>query len=86
MDLSAVGSGQNPSSINSCSLSHILEHEFFCLDHLGSQGSKEKNVDLSFSEQLLRVAFSNFLGQIFFLNFIKNIVSSTLKSCIISVL
>ena len=28
-----------------------------------AQGSKEKKVDLSFSEQLLRVVFSTFLGQ-----------------------
>ena len=52
-----------PSSIYSWSLSHILEHEFF--DRLGSQGSKEKKVDLSFSEQLLRVFFSTFCGQNF---------------------
>ena len=30
-----------PSSIYSWSLSHILEHEFFCLSRLGSSGSKE---------------------------------------------
>ena len=34
-----------------------LEYEFFC------KGSKEKKVDLSFSEQLLRVVFSTFCGQ-----------------------
>jgi hypothetical protein len=28
-----------------------------------AQGSKEKNVDLSFSEQLFRVVFSTFCGQ-----------------------
>ena len=31
-----------------------------------AQGSKEKKVDLSFSEQLLRVFFSTFCGQNFF--------------------
>ena len=31
-----------PSSIYSWSIDHILEHEFFCLGCLGSQGSKEK--------------------------------------------
>ena len=31
-----------PSSIYSCSLGHILEHEFFCLGRLGSSGSKER--------------------------------------------
>jgi hypothetical protein len=33
------------------------------LGHLGSQGSKEKKVDLRNSEQLLRVVFSTFGGQ-----------------------
>ena len=31
-----------PSSIYSWSIGHILEHKFFCLGRLGSQGSKEK--------------------------------------------
>ena len=48
------------SSIYSWCTSHILEHEFF---YLGRLGTKEKKVDLSFSEQLLRVLFSTFLGQ-----------------------
>ena len=52
-----------PSSIYSWSIGHILEHEFFCLGHLGSQGSKGKKVDLRNSEQLLRVVFSTFGGQ-----------------------
>ena len=43
-----------PSSIYSGFLSHILKHEFFCLGRLGS---KEKKVDLSFSEHLLRLVF-----------------------------
>jgi hypothetical protein len=43
-----------------------LEQEFFCLGGLGSQGSKEKKVDLSFSERLLSVVFSTFCGQILF--------------------
>ena len=46
-----------PSSIYSWSIGHILEPEFFCLGCLGSSGSKKKKVDLSFSEQLLRVFF-----------------------------
>jgi hypothetical protein len=33
------------------------------LGRLGSQGSKEKKVDLRNSEQLLRVVFSTFCGQ-----------------------
>ena len=55
--------GNDPSSIYSWSIGHILEHEFFCLGHLGCAGSKEKKVDLSFSEQLLRMFFSAFCGQ-----------------------
>ena len=61
--LSSCFKGKIPSSMYSCSLSHILEHEFFCLGRLGSPGSKGKKVDLSFSEQLLRVVFSTFCGQ-----------------------
>ena len=52
--------GENPSSIYSWSIDHILEHEFFCLGHLGCACSKGKKVDLSFSEQLLRVVYSTF--------------------------
>ena len=59
--------GNGPSSIYSCSLSHILEHVFFCLGRLGSQGSKEKKVDLSFSEQKNN------------LNFFLNILATALK-------
>jgi hypothetical protein len=46
-----------------------------------AQVSKEKKVDLSFSEQLLRVVFSTFCGRKKIKNF-KNIVASALKSCI----
>ena len=46
-----------PSSIYSWSVSHILKRELFCLGRFGSQGSKGKKVDLSFSEQLFRVFF-----------------------------
>ena len=49
-----------PNSIYSWSIGHILEHEFFCLGHLGCAGSKGKKVDLNFSEQLLRVVLSTF--------------------------
>jgi hypothetical protein len=59
-----------------------LEHEFFCLGRLGSQGSKEKKVDLRNSEQLLRVGFSTFGDQKKKIFFLKNIVASALKSCI----
>ena len=52
-----------PSSIYSCSIGHILEHDFFCLGHLGCAGSQGKKVDLRNSEQLLRVVFSTFWGQ-----------------------
>ena len=44
-----------------------MEHEFFCLGRLGS---KEIKVDLSFSDQLLRVIFSNILwAKNFFLKY-----------------
>ena len=49
-----------PSSIYSWSIGYILEHDFFCLGHLGCKGKK---VDLRNSEQLLRVVFSTFGGQ-----------------------
>jgi len=52
--------GSIPSSIYSWSIGHILEHDFFCLGHLGCAGSKGKKVDLRNSEQLLRVVFSTF--------------------------
>ena len=52
-----------PSSIYSWSIGHILEHELFCLGHLGCAGSKGKKVDLRNSEQLFRVVFSTFGGQ-----------------------
>ena len=65
-----------PSSIYSWSIGHILEHKFFCLGRLGSQGSKEKK-----SEQLLRVFFSTFGGQKNILNHFKTIIGSALKSC-----
>ena len=46
-----------------------------------AKGSKEKTVDLRFSEQLLRVVFSTSCGNFFFNSF-KNIIASALKSCI----
>ena len=52
--------GSYPSSIYSWSIGHILEHDFFCLGHLGCAGSKGKKVDLRNSERLLRVVFSTF--------------------------
>ena len=71
-----------PSSIHSWSIGHILEHELFCLGHLGWAGSKGKNVDLSFKKQLLRVVFSNFCGQKKFKEIFKNVSASPLKSYI----
>ena len=70
-----------PSSIYNWSIGQILEHEFLCLGRLGSQGSKEKKVDLMNSEQLLRVVFSTVYGQKN-QNFFKNILASALKSYI----
>ena len=69
--------GSEPSSIYSWSIGHILEHEFFCMGHLGCAGSKGKKVDLRNSEQLLRVVFFNFLWAN-----LKNILASALKSYI----
>jgi hypothetical protein len=48
------------SNIKFSKKSTFLEHEFFCLGRLGSSGSKDKKVDFSNSEQLLRVVFSTF--------------------------
>ena len=48
-----------PSFIYSWSISHILEHEFFCL---GSSGCKEKNI-LFISWQFLRFFFQLFMGK-----------------------
>ena len=56
-----------------------MENEFFCLGRLGSQGSKEKKVDLRNSEQLLRVVFSTFGGQNKHLKKKKTIVGSALE-------
>ena len=44
MSLGTSGSFKDSifSSIYSWSIGHILEHELFCLCHLGSQGSMEK--------------------------------------------
>ena len=57
----------------------IWNMKFFCLGRLGS---KEKIVDLSFSEQLLRVDFSIFCGQKKINFCFKNIVASALKNYI----
>ena len=52
-----------PRSIYSWSIGHILEHEFFCLGCLGSQGSKEK--------KWIRGILSNFWGWFFQLLVVK---------------
>ena len=36
--------GSKPSCIYSCSISHILEHEFFCLGHFGNPVRKKNEV------------------------------------------
>ena len=66
-----------PSSIYSWSIGHILEHEFFCLGHLGCAGSKAKKVDLRNYEQLFRVVFSTFGGQKKYLKFFNMFVLTT---------
>ena len=52
-----VYNGLGPSSIYSWTISHILEHEFFCLGGLGSSGSKEK--------KWIWVFLRNFWGRFF---------------------
>ena len=50
-----------PSSIYSWSIGHILEHEFFCLSRLGSQGSKEKKSGFEVFWATFEGGFFNFL-------------------------
>ena len=59
VDCYTAAGGTDPSSIYSWYIvgGQILEHEFFCLGHFCSSGSREKKFDLSYSEQLLRVVF-----------------------------
>jgi hypothetical protein len=64
----------NPSSIYKWSIGHILEQEFFYFGFLGSSGSKGKKVDLSYSEQLLRVVFVGAK-----IKFFLNILATALK-------
>ena len=47
-----------------------------------AQTVREKNVDLSFSEQLFGWFFSTFCGQNLFFYFFENIAATTLKSYI----
>ena len=56
---------KKPSSIHSWSISHILEHEFFCLGRLDSSGSKEK--------KWIWVFLSNFWGWFFQILWAKKI-------------
>ena len=56
-----------PSSIYSWSIGHILEHEFFCLGHLGWAGSKEKKWIWVFLSNFWGWFFQLFVGNFFFL-------------------
>ena len=66
----------------SCSLSHILEHEFFCLGHLGSPGSKGKKIGFKFFWATLEGGIFNFLWAKKTWFFFKNFLATALKSCI----
>ena len=51
------------SSIYSWSISHFLEHEFFCLGHLGWAGSKEKKWIWVFLSNFWVCFFQLFVGK-----------------------
>ena len=71
-----------PSSIHSWSIGHILEHDFFCLGHLGCAGSKEKKWIWGILSNFWGWFFQLFEGKkIFWKNF-KNILATALKSYI----
>ena len=62
----------DPSSIYSKSIGHILEQEFFCLGRLGNQGSKEKRAGFEEFWATIEGGFFNFLlAKIFFKRFKK---------------
>ena len=65
----------------SWSISHILEHDFFCL---GSSGSKEKKSGFELFWATFEGGFFNFLRakKKIYICF-ENIVASALKSCMI---
>jgi hypothetical protein len=52
-----------PSFIYSWSIGHILEHEFFCLGHLGCAGSKEKKWIWVFLSNVWGWFFQLFVGK-----------------------
>ena len=62
-----------PSSIYSLSIGHILEHEFFCLGHLGCAGSKGKKWIWVFLSNFWGWFFQLFEGKKMFKFFLKNI-------------
>ena len=74
---------QGASSLYSWSISQILEHEFFCLGHLGSSGSKKKS-EFEFFWSTFKGVFFTFCGQKKLYSFL-NIVVSPLKSCLMQI-
>ena len=76
--------GYSPSSIYSWSISHNLEHEFFCLGRLGSSGQSGKKSGFEFFWATFEGGFFNILWAKKKRNL--NIVGSAKKSCIISLL
>ena len=70
----------DPSSIYSKSIGHILEQEIFCLGRLGNQGSKEKS---GFEEfwAIFEGGFFNFLW-VKKLKSFEKLVASALKKCV----
>ena len=71
-----------PSSIYSCSIGHILEHEFFCLGRLGSSGSKEKKRIWVILSNFWKWFFQLFAGKKKKSKFFKNILATALKNYI----
>ena len=60
-----------PSSIYSCSIGHILEHEICHLGCWAGKGKFLKRRNFCLSKQLFEVVFSCFEGQNFFFKFFK---------------
>ena len=73
---------RTPSSIYSWSIGQILEHEFFCLGHLGCAGSKGKKSGFEEFWATFEGGFFNILRANFFFLILKNILATALKSYI----
>ena len=69
-----------PVLIYSRSISHILEHEFFCLGRLGSSGQKGKKNGFEFFRETFEGAFQLFVDMEFFFFKFEKIVAFALIS------